>query len=165
MKEQLILILSFPIVFMIHDFEEIIGIEPWIKKNVETIYLRFPKLAPRLIPHLCATSTQQFAGCVFVMFLFVCSATYISVFTGYYQIWMGAFIVYSLHLIVHITQWIAFRRYVPAIITSAISVPYCIYGVKVITEEFTVSDILAWTIISSVVAISVLFVVHKKIRR
>jgi hypothetical protein len=163
MEGQLILILSLPLVFISHDFEEIIGIEPWAKKNADYRGARFSKLAPRVISHFLAASTRQLAIGVLVMFLLICSATYLSVFTEFYQIWMGAFVAYSIHIIVHIIQWIIFGRYVPAIITSLLSVPYCIYGIFIIINTFSISDIIVWSLLMSVIAIVLLLIVHQKI--
>jgi len=39
----------FPIVFIIHDFEEIIFIQSWISKNRYYLYEKFPKLSKKVI--------------------------------------------------------------------------------------------------------------------
>ena len=44
MTEINILIALLPIIFMIHDFEEIIMFKPWLTKNSTEIKRRFPKL-------------------------------------------------------------------------------------------------------------------------
>lgn len=43
MEEIQILIALLPILFMVHDFEEIIMFEPWLAKNRAELKRRFPK--------------------------------------------------------------------------------------------------------------------------
>lgn len=163
MNKQILLILSFPIVFMIHDFEEIIGIKPWINKNADYLYQRFPKLAPKFVTHLLHSTTEKFAIGVAIMFILVCTATYVSIWSQFYQLWMGAFMFFSIHIIIHIIQWITVKRYVPVIATSLLSMPYCIYGIMVIISSFDYLTIILWTAIAFVVATFMLFIVHKVI--
>ena len=40
------LALSLPLVFMLHDFEELIGAEPWLRANRAALLQRFPRFAP-----------------------------------------------------------------------------------------------------------------------
>ncbi len=163
MNKQILLILSFPIVFMIHDFEEIIGIKSWINKNADYLYKRFPKLAPKIVPHLQHSTTERFATGVAIMFILVCTATYVSIWSQFYQLWMGAFMLFSIHIIIHIIQWIAVKRYVPVIATSLLSIPYCTYGIMVIISSFDFITIVLWTVIAFVVATFMLLFVHKVI--
>jgi hypothetical protein len=53
---------------MLHDFEEIIMMKPWIRKNEEYICRRFPKVGPKIASHIKNTSTEGFALCVAVLF-------------------------------------------------------------------------------------------------
>ena len=46
------LALSLPLVFMLHDFEELIGFQPWLRANRAALLQRFPRLAPRLVAQL-----------------------------------------------------------------------------------------------------------------
>jgi|WetSurMetagenome_2_1015567.scaffolds.fasta_scaffold276539_1 hypothetical protein len=161
MNKQLLLILSFPIIFMIHDFEEIIGIKPWINKNADYLYQRFPKLAPKFVSHLQHSTTERFAVGVAIMFILVCTVTYVSIWSQFYQLWMGAFMFFSIHIIIHIIQWIAVKRYVPVIITSLLSIPYCAYGIMVIINSFDSLTIVLWAAITFVVATFMLLFIHK----
>lgn len=42
------ILLLFPIIFMIHEFEEIIMIEKWMNKNRSDFDRRFPRIAQRM---------------------------------------------------------------------------------------------------------------------
>ncbi len=78
-------------------------------------------------------STARFAAAVYeelIVFIIICllaDATDIPFFDG---VWLGAFIGFAAHLVVHLAQAVAVRGYVPALITSLISLPpsaYIIY--------------------------------------
>ncbi|WP_434502042.1 HXXEE domain-containing protein [Prevotella sp.] len=160
-----ILVSSLPIIFMLHDFEEILMMKPWVKKNEEYIYGRFPKLGPRLVSHLKDTSTEGFALCVAILFFMLGAVTLASLWEESYMLWMGIFMVFSIHIVVHIIQWIAFRRYIPAIITSLLCIPYCIYGIRQIVNMFTLSNILIYSLITSVIVFAFLFIGHRYVAK
>ena len=55
-----ILVLSFPIVFVVHDAEEVIVQHRWMLAHRESLCLRFPKARP-MINHLSSLNTKAFA--------------------------------------------------------------------------------------------------------
>ena len=160
-----ILVSSLPIIFMLHDFEEIIMMKPWIKKNEEYICRRFPKVGPKVASHIKNTSTEGFALCVAVLFFMLGAVSLFSLWENSYMLWMSLFIVFSIHVVVHIIQWIVFRRYIPAIITSILCVPYCIYGVSQIVNVFAVSDIIIYSLMTTVIVLICLLLGHRYIAK
>lgn len=122
-----ILIALLPVVFIFHDFEEIIMFEPWLKKNRDEIKRRFPPLDRALTKNHDRLSTSGFAVAVMHEFLIVAGITVLSLYFDSYFWWFGMFAVFSIHLVAHVGQWIVFRKYVPVIITSALALPYSIY--------------------------------------
>ena len=135
-----LLIALLPAVFMLHDFEEIIMFEPWLKKNREEIRRRFPSLDKILSRNHDRLSTPAFAVAVLHEFLIIAVITYLSLYFDSYTWWFGAFAAFSLHLFVHIGQWIIFRKYVPVIVTSILALPYCGYA---LIEFLKVTDLSA----------------------
>ena len=118
----------FPVVFMIHEYEEIIMFRRWIDRNREELRKRFPKIESfftRQGPFDYSTST--FAVGTAHEFILVSVVSFCSVWTGEYQWWFAAFAGYSVHLVVHLAQWAIYRKYVPVIITTILTLPYCIY--------------------------------------
>lgn len=123
-----LLIALLPIVFMIHDLEEIIMFEPWLTKNREELNRRFPKMERFMAKNsLFDLSTSAFAVAVMQEFLLISAATFVSLYFDDYSVWFAAFMAYFVHLFMHIGQWVLFRKYVPVIITSILTMPYCIY--------------------------------------
>jgi hypothetical protein len=116
------------VVFMVHDFEEIIMMSPWIRKNKVDLLARFPRLAPRLLQLTGDLSTSAFALAVAIIFISLAMFTVLTVQFRLYALWCGLLLVFSIHFIMHIAQWVILRRYVPVIITSLLSVGYCVFA-------------------------------------
>jgi hypothetical protein len=119
------LIWLFPIVFMLHDFEEIIMMAPWVKKNRAELERRWPRLAPRMLALTGGLSTPAFALAVAILFAFISGLTVLVVELRLYALWGAMLLVFALHFLAHIAQWIVLRRYVPVIITSGLGAAYC----------------------------------------
>ncbi|PID57953.1 MAG: HXXEE domain-containing protein [Ignavibacteriae bacterium] len=156
MEKLKILIALLPIIFMIHDFEEIIMFKPWLDKNRSELKRRFPKFEDFLTKgNYFTLSTSAFAIAVLHEFILISLVTILSLWYNSYNWWFAAFSVYTIHLFVHIVQWIIYRKYVPVIITSILTLPYCIYTfiVFISTVEISQTQILFWTLVGIIVTI------------
>ncbi|MFN8433547.1 MAG: HXXEE domain-containing protein [Anaerolineales bacterium] len=150
-----LLIALLPLVFMIHDFEEIIMFKPWLTKNRDEIKRRFPRIDRTLSKHHDHLSTSAFALAVLNEFIIISVITYASLYFGSYHWWFGAFMAFSLHVIIHIIQWVIYGKYVPVVITSFLALPYCIYT---FIEFLKITDMstgqhLFWTAIGVILTI------------
>lgn len=90
----------FPVIFMLHEMEEIIGFKFWLMQNGNMLKEKYPKIAKEYEGH----STEGFALAVaeeYIICLLICV---LSIITGRYGLWFGGFIAYAIHLIVHIIQ-------------------------------------------------------------
>ncbi len=113
----------FPIIFIFHDMEEIVGFIPWLNKNKSFLEKKYSKF----IKNYEGVSTEGFALAVFeelILLLIICIASY---FSDFYGIWLGGFIGCVLHFFVHIIESIVVRKYIPALITSILALPVGIY--------------------------------------
>jgi hypothetical protein len=119
------LIWLFLVVFIVHDFEEIIMMAPWMRKNRAELERRWPRLAPRMLAVTGGLSTPAFALAVCVLFIAIAAATVAVVEFQLYALWGAMLLVFMLHFVMHIAQWIILRRYVPVIITSLPGTVYC----------------------------------------
>ena len=144
------LIWLFPIMFILHDFEEIIMVERWMKRNSTVIYNLLPKrIADRVIKQF-SMSTAQFAVAVLVIFLFVCSATImasqyvIQEFFGNIYLFTIITLVFFLHAFSHIGQSIIVRSITPGALTSLIVIiPYSLVLYRSLLEN----EVITWEII------------------
>ena len=163
MEKYSLIIWLLPIVFMIHDFEEIIFLKPWINKNKDFLAKKFPKISKRFLPRMENLSTSAFALAVAEEFLLLSLITVGSVLFDNYLLWLAAFMGCFVHLLVHFVQWIILKRYIPAIYTTFIALIYCVYTLYEIISNnvFQISKIVLWAIIGfGIVGVNLLFA-HK----
>lgn len=112
----------FPLLFIFHDLEEIIGFMPWIERNEKLL----AKKAVFILNTHKGLSTEGFALAVaeeFVVVLLVSFFALICHTRLLYLIWLGGFVAFAFHLVVHILQAIWIRRYIPALTTSILCLP------------------------------------------
>ncbi len=115
----------FPIIFIFHDMEEIIGFGLWLRKNKLLLLHKYPKILKTYKDF----STEGFALAVFEE-LIICIAFSAAVFFTDNEIlrylWLGSFLACTLHFLIHIVQSLIMRRYIPAVITSVLCLPISI---------------------------------------
>jgi hypothetical protein len=111
----------FPVIFMIHEFEEIFMVEAWAERYKEKIQRVWPTKKPFGLdnagPYLSATiGIGIFAE--FILMLLICLLCVI--FQNYYA-WVGIFVGFLFHFFwPHLAVCIKFKGYVPGMITGAI---------------------------------------------
>ena len=158
-----IIVWLLPIVFMIHDFEEIIFFKSWIVKNKDYLSEKFPKLSKRLFIRLENLSVPAFSLAVAEEFVLLSIITVLSVVYESYLLWIGIFMGFFIHLLVHLIQWIVLRRYIPAIYTSIASLFYCVFSLNYILKIklFKTNEIVIWTFIGFGIVVLNLIIAHK----
>ncbi|MDD3174842.1 MAG: HXXEE domain-containing protein [Herbinix sp.] len=147
--------------FIFHDFEEIIFMQVWIRKNKTYLYVRFPALAKKLLPHFDNITTASFAFGVAEEFILISIITVVSYIMNRYSLWIGLFIAFTLHLLIHCFQTLIVRKYVPAIVTSIICLPICIYIIKQIIQVATLNTIILYSILGFIIMVINLGMIHK----
>lgn len=125
-KELLLAVCLLPAVFMLHDFEEIVLMRPWLAKHSSRIKVRFPRLAGH-IDRAAARSTAAFALAVAEEYILICLVTALSVWYSSYGVWVAVYCAFFLHLLLHIGQSLVLKSYIPALATSIVSLPYCVW--------------------------------------
>ena len=148
----------FPILFIVHDMEEIMGFDLWLKKNRTLLDEKYPKISNTYKPY----STEGMTAAVMeemVLCLVICIITR---YTEFYGVWLGAFIAYTFHLIVHIGQSIVIRKYIPAVITSIICLPLSIWfiAISISALSCSISQVLIYSLIGIVAIAGNLKVAH-----
>lgn len=118
----------FPILFMFHDFEEILTIEQWIKTKGEGVYKRLPRFAQPMYHSSFQMNTHHFAKDVLWVYITIVTVTAITVFFKVYLLFLVLLHVFFVHVFTHVGQTIYFRIYTPGVVTSIIVVlPYSVY--------------------------------------
>ncbi|MGO0907376.1 HXXEE domain-containing protein [Clostridioides difficile] len=119
----------FPLLFIFHDMEEIIGFGIWLGKNKSMLDKKYPFISKNYENY----STEGMAFAVFeelILCLIFCILAVITDNQYVYLLWLGSFIAYTLHLIIHIGQSIIIRKYIPSLITSIICLPISIWFIS-----------------------------------
>lgn len=114
-----------PVFFMIHDFEEIIMIRPWLAGNGEALRTRFPASSAKLIPSTGNLTTNAFSALVAIEFTALSAVAFLAAEHSCVHLWSGFLIAFLIHIVMHVAQFIAWRGYIPAVITC---VPALMYG-------------------------------------
>lgn len=116
----------FPIIFIFHDMEEIIGFGLWLKKNRKLLKEKYPWV----LDTYWNFSTEGFSLAVFeeliLCITFSALALLLNINVLWY-FWLGCFIACTLHFVIHIGQSIIMKQYIPATITSVICLPISIW--------------------------------------
>ncbi len=108
-----------PVIFMIHDFEEIIMAEVWGKRYRAKIDRIFPHRKPFGIGEIRTWETPSFSAAVAVEFVLFSVISFLSVIYQNYFLWFSAFMGLLVHMvIIHIVVCFFFRGYVPGMVTS-----------------------------------------------
>lgn len=86
----------------------------------------------------------------------------ISRFTGFYGLWLGVFIAFTFHLVIHIGQTIVIKKYVPAVITSVVCLPLSIWLIAISISKLSYSsvEIFTYSLVGIVVVAGNLKIAH-----
>jgi hypothetical protein len=161
------LIWLFPVAFMLHDFEEIILGEPWLKKNADDVLARLPRRVPgflrKQIRDVSAKSAGEFAFSVGLIFALVSLSAYLALEVGQYTFFLLASGGFFLHGFMHVGQAVLLRRYVPAVITSlVIAIPYGLLLFPRLIQQgvVTLPSLLVYFVLAIVLIGPFIFVIH-----
>lgn len=145
----------FPMLFMIHDFEEIILIKQWKRKQ------GYNEL--KIKPYKDFRSTASFSMAVAQEFILFCLVTYFSVLFNRYFIWFGMFSAVVIHFVIHGVISMGIRRYHPGLITSVLLLPAGIYLMwkSIVDLEYPALTIAASILIGVILLLVNLKILHK----
>lgn len=116
----------FPVIFIFHDMEEVIGFGIWLKSNKQMLHEKYPNILNTYRDF----STEGFSLAVFeelVLCIAFCACALLFDIQPLWYLWLGGFIACTVHFIIHIGQAIVMRKYIPAIVTSIICLPISLW--------------------------------------
>ncbi|SKB98772.1 Protein of unknown function with HXXEE motif-containing protein [Lachnospiraceae bacterium] len=112
----------FPVIFIFHDMEEIVGITDFMQRNRKSIEARFP-IAKKMLAVYKNLTTEAFALAVYEEFLVIAVICILAEVTGNefcFGIWYGAFTGFTIHLVIHLLQAVIIRKVFPGAVTSVL---------------------------------------------
>lgn len=130
----------FPIIFIFHDMEEVIGFGIWLKSNKKMLGEKYP----RILNTYKDFSTEGFSLAVFeelVLCIAFSALALLLDIQALWYLWLGGFIACTLHFIIHIGQALVMRQYIPATITSIMCLPISVW---IIYKCFLISESVWW---------------------
>lgn len=150
------LLWMFPVIFILHDFEEIIFISQF-KANNKELYKHGE------IPfYKDFISTESFSIAVFIEFILFSAVTAFSQLTGLLLPWIACFGAFILHFIAHIGASIKIKKNIPGAISSAIlfipAVP--VLGYIILNSSLTVLQICIALLSGVIVLFGLIRVLH-----
>ena len=121
MREYLLLL---PIIFIVHDMEEIVGFGCFFRNN-PGLFDRYPRFM-NMYRDLKDTAWKLGVYEEFIPFFGLSLIAYYYPSNLLYSIWYGFFIALTAHFFVHIGLSIKIRKYIPSVISSLIGIPVSI---------------------------------------
>lgn len=122
------LIWLFLAAFMLHDFEEIIRIEPWFRKHADIVYPKIPVWFRKNFRELSQMTTPQFSFAVCLEFIIFIPVTFWAAERGSYLPFIGFNVMLLLHVFMHLGQALYLKMVVPGVVTAVlITLPYSLY--------------------------------------
>jgi len=126
--------ISLPILFTIHDLEEIFTQRKWMQEHGPDLVERFPKLKT-IVEHLSKLSTGAFAIAALEELIIILIVTFeemecmgvirCNVLNFPYAIFLyfALYFAFTVHLLVHVIQGCVVRGYVPGLTSAAVMLP------------------------------------------
>lgn len=158
-----LLYILLPLVFLIHDLEEIVMRKYCMPYIVRLVSDKLPRIAP-IIRHLQNISTKNFIIIVIEEFLLIIVALVVFLYDIPYPL-LALFWGFSIHLLVHIAQAIAIRRYVPGLITSLLFLPYCTLGIVHLIQRYSIEMNMLLAVVGLAVVVVNLLIMHRIMRK
>ncbi|CCZ98221.1 putative uncharacterized protein [Alistipes sp. CAG:157] len=146
----LILIYLLPILFMLHEFEEMVMLPAWIEKNEKELSRRFPALRSKL----SFLQSPAFGIAVCEEFIIVSVCTMATIITGNMLFWYISLLAFSLHFVAHIIQFFMIRKYIPAIVSTVLCLPYCIKAICDVQGQYSYAENILLGVLSLVICIA-----------
>jgi hypothetical protein len=122
------LIWLFPVAFMIHDFEEMIRIEPWFRKHHDYLFAKVPARFHKDLRWLSRITAPQFSVAVCLEFIIFIPCTFLAAEMENYLWFLGFNSILLLHVFMHLGQALYVKKLVPGVVTAAgVTLPYTVY--------------------------------------
>ncbi|MGC6376410.1 HXXEE domain-containing protein [Bisgaard Taxon 45] len=154
----------FPLIFIFHELEELIGMKRFLSKNRLLFHQKYPfiyKVSQNFSTEgLAFAVLEEFILCITLCFCAFFMTSHVT--SG---LWLGAFIACTFHFVVHILQTLILRQYIPATITSLICLPISLWIIYqcFLAQEYGLTQIFPYLCIGFFLVVINLFFAQKLI--
>lgn len=154
-----------PLLFMFHDFEEILTVERWGAQNRLDLEASLPRrVLAKIAPSLRMT-TLRFAWDVLYVYIIVFVSAALAVLFSFKWLYLAVLAVFFLHAFSHMFFSAVLRRYTPGVVTAVcIVLPYSLFAYARLMKDqlITLEDAALGGLIALVLLPGVLALLLKK---
>ncbi len=156
-------ILSFLIIFMLHNLEEIITVEKWFQNTYPRVRYHIPSSIQKELNRYKSITSVQFAVVVLVFSVFVCTLIVIAIITQHYYMFLGINLLFALNIFTHPLQALYLRGYTPGVLTSLLLIIpyYSLFFYRFHNTDLLTLDSIFYAIAFMVFLIPLFLVSHK----
>lgn len=161
------LVWLFIVVFVIHDLEEIIWVESWIKKNRKLVMNKVPRRTRNRLDKMFNITSGQFAVAVLLEFIIFIPFTFMAAEQEKFFIFLSFNVLFLLHVFTHLGQSLYLKMYTPGVVSAVIFVlPYTLYlFYRLIVEELVTWREVLFSIPVGFMVIPIVLLGHELGRR
>lgn len=132
---SILIYIVLPIVYLIHDVEEIATRRKWESAYYDKVVAKFPKIE-KLLSHLREMNQVRFSLVVVEQFLLLIGAILLGMYVDPILM-VSIFWGFCIHLFLHVAEGIVIKGYVPGLVSSILLIPYCIVGIVDLSNQYT----------------------------
>lgn len=152
-----------PVVFLIHDLEEIALVERWMAHHREEILQRYGHLRPvRIMLNLTNVTTRQFTIAVATILAIMVWAAWVGardLSPGFGQDFYATAVAgLLLNVVTHVVQSLLLGRYTPGVVTALLVVlPYSLYAFyRLDTAGLLTAEVTSWSAVVAALMLPIL---------
>lgn len=162
MDTMRVIVWALPVLFMLHDFEEIILVKVWRSRYAHEL----AGSQMRKTPFGDFRSTDSFSIAVEIEFIVLIITALLSCVFNSYFIWYAMFFGFTFHFFIHFILCGRFKHYVPGAATSVLFLSPCVYILYLSSNILKMSsrNILLYSLLGLVLVVWIVFVLHKSMR-
>lgn len=150
-----VLMITFLIIFMLHNLEEIIMVERWMQKTYPRIKHKVPPFVQKELNDFKDITAAQFAVVVFGVSILASILLLIAITTEQYYVFLGLSLVFAMNIFSHPLQSLLLWCYTPGVITSIfLIIPYYI----LLFHHFYMTDIVHFNMFLGALVVVALFI-------
>lgn len=154
-------ILTFLIIFMLHNLEEIMMVERWMKGTYPQVRGKIPSFAQKELDQVKDMTSGRFAIVVFLLSIFASALLFLSATTQLDFLFFGLNFVFALNIFSHPLQSLFLKSYTPGVGTSIfLVIPYYIFFFYHFYDVFSIQSMIGAFIIV-LIFIPVFLLSHK----
>jgi len=149
------------VLFMLHEFEEIILLKAWTIRHNGKIRSLWPRVKPfglhlfDAVDYSAAPITETASIGICIQFVLIALLTLCSVLFRYYLIWFAFMVLTPVtSLFLHLRVSLQFKGYSPGLITAALTAGATIW---LLCRVYSMTAYGVWEIIIATVAVNVVF--------